>query len=123
MDNNSILNSIKKLLGLTEDYTHFDTDIVIHINSIFATLNQLGVGPENGFVIRGVEDKWTDFLSDERTLESVKSYIYLRVRQMFDPPTVSAVLESMKEMASEYEYRLMVAADFIKSKKESEGDG
>ena len=121
--NESILNSIKKLIGLPEDYDHFDTDIMIHINSVFATLNQLGVGPEGGFFITGPEETWQEYLDDAIILDSVKSYIYLKVRLMFDPPAASAVIESFKEMIAEYEWRLMVAVEFEKNKEESEGVG
>lgn len=121
--NESILNSIKKLIGLPEDYDHFDVDIMIHINSVLATLNQLGVGPEGGFSITGASETWADFLQDEKVLDSVKSYVYLKVRLTFDPPFSPAVIESFKEMTAEYEWRLMVAVEFEKSKEESEGDG
>ena len=94
----SILTSIKKLLGITEEYTHFDTDLIIHINSVFATLTQLGVGPSDGFVIVDKDDVWDQFTNDNILIESVKSYIYLKVRLLFDPPTSSAVIESYKQM-------------------------
>jgi hypothetical protein len=115
----SILNSIKKLLGPTEDYTHFDPDIVLHINSAFANLHQLGVGPEEGFTITDSEAKWSDYLEDKKTLEFVKAYIYLKVRLVFDPPTIGSVMESVKEAIKEYEWRITVAVDELK-KKESE---
>lgn len=107
----SILISIKKLLGITEEYEHFDADIIMHINSAFATLNQLGVGPEEGFVIMDQDAVWGDFIQDKKTIESVKSYIYLKVKLLFDPPLTSAVMESMNRMISEYEWRLNVAVD------------
>ena len=109
--NDSILTSIKKLLGITEEYEHFDQDIIIHINSVFMILNQLGVGPSNGFSITDKTAVWSDFLSDETGIESVKSYIYLKVRLLFDPPTTSAVMESMNRMISELEFRLNVSAE------------
>ena len=109
--NDSILTSIKKLLGITEEYEHFDQDIIIHINSVFMILNQLGVGPSNGFSITDKTAVWSDFISEGANLESVKSYIYLKVRLLFDPPTTSAVMESMNRMISELEFRLNVSAE------------
>ena len=109
--NDSILTSIKKLLGITEEYEHFDQDIIIHINSVFMILNQLGVGPSNGFSITDKTAVWSDFISEGVNLESVKSYIYLKVRLLFDPPTTSAVMESMNRMISELEFRLNVSAE------------
>ena len=109
--NDSILTSIKKLLGITEEYEHFDQDIIIHINSVFMILNQLGVGPSNGFSIIDKTAVWSDFISEGTNLESVKSYTYLKVRLLFDPPTTSAVMESMNRMISELEFRLNVSAE------------
>ena len=109
--NDSILTSIKKLLGITEAYEHFDQDIIIHINSVFMILNQLGVGPSNGFSITDKTAVWSDFISEGANLESVKSYIYLKVRLLFDPPTTSAVMESMNRMISELEFRLNISAE------------
>ena len=107
----SILTSIKKLLGITEEYTHFDTDLIIHINSVFATLTQLGVGPSEGFVIVDSDDNWEQFTDDNILIESVKSYMYLKVKLLFDPPTSSAVIESTNRMINEFEWRLNVAAE------------
>lgn len=107
----SILTSIKKLLGITEEYTHFDIDLIIHINSVFATLTQLGVGPSDGFVIVDSNDNWEQFTNDNVLIESVKSYMYLKVKLLFDPPTSSAVIESYKQMINEFEWRLNVAAE------------
>lgn len=107
----SILTSIKKMLGITEDYTHFDADIIIHINSVFSILTQLGVGPEDGFVIQDDKAVWTDFIKEDFKLEAVKSYMYLKVRLLFDPPLSSAAIESINRMISEYEWRLNVAAE------------
>ena len=109
--NDSILTSIKKLLGITEEYEHFDQDIIIHINSVFMILNQLGVGPSNGFSITDKTAVWSDFISEGTNLESVKSYMYLKVRLLFDPPTTSAVMESINRMICELEFRLNVSAE------------
>lgn len=107
----SILTSIKKLLGLDENYTNFDTDIIIHINTVFMVLNQLGVGPSEGFRIKDKKAKWEDFISDEDKLEDVKTYIYLKVKIVFDPPLNSAVLEALKQSINEYEWRINVQAE------------
>jgi len=107
----SILVSIKKLLGIDSEYTHFDTDIIMHINSVLSVLTQLGVGPSEGFVIEDSNALWTDFLSSARDIEMVKSYIYLKVRLLFDPPTSSAAMESAKQLISELEWRINVAVD------------
>ena len=108
----SILTSIKKLLGITEEYKHFDDDLIMHINSVFFTLTQLGVGPEDGFRITDDSAVWSEFIGDDAKLfESVKSYIHLKVRLLFDPPTNSTVLESIERMAREYEWRLNLTAE------------
>lgn len=116
----SILNSIKKLLGIAEDYDDFDSDIIMHINSVFATLTQLGVGPEDGFSIDDESEKWEDFLPEERMLHSVKSYMFMKVKLMFDPPLSSAVIECTKEQIKELEWRLQVAVDSANTKSEEE---
>lgn len=108
---NSILTSIKKLLGIAEEYDHFDMDIIMHINSVFMILTQLGVGPSEGFVIDGADDEWNDFIDDAVKLEMVKSYVYLKVRLLFDPPDRSTVMDAMNRQISEFEWRLNVAAD------------
>ena len=89
----SILTSIKKMLGISEEYEHFDPDIIMHINSVFMILTQMGVGPSEGFTIKDKTSKWTDFVSDITKIESVKSYIYLKVKLLFDPPLSSSVTE------------------------------
>ena len=108
----SILTSIKKLLGIAEEYEHFDNDIIMHINSVFMILTQLGVGPSKGFVITDSSASWDDFLPEGgEKLQAVKTYMYMKVRLMFDPPTSSAVMESMNRMISELEWRLNAAVD------------
>lgn len=106
-----ILVSIKKLLGITEDDTSFDADILMHINSVFNTLKQLGVGPRTGFTIEDDSEAWSDFLTDQSMLSAVKSYIYLRVRLLFDPPTISSLVDAIKQQIAEYEWRLNVDAE------------
>ena len=107
----SILTSIKKLLGIPEDYEHYDADIIMHINSVFMILNQLGVGPSNGFSITDKTAVWSNFVSDNNNLEAVKSYVYMKVRLLFDPPLSSAVMECMNRMISELEWRLNSEAE------------
>ena len=107
----SILTSIKKLLGSTEAYTAFDTDIILHINSTFMILNQLGVGPPEGFIIKDAEAKWEDYLGEEKDIEATKSYMYAKVKLVFDPPTSAAHIEALKGVIAEYEWRLNVARD------------
>lgn len=111
--NDSILLSIKKMIGIAEDYTHFDADIIIHINSTFAILAQLGVGPESGFYITDQTAKWSDFLTDDshHLLDNVKTYMFMKVKTMFDPPMSSSVAEAYNRLISEMEWRLNVAAE------------
>lgn len=107
----SILESIKKMLGITSSYTVFDNDLIIHINSVFFILNQLGVGPEKPFSISGSSAVWSDFLGDSTDLEAVKTYVYLKVKLLFDPPSTSATIESINKLIAEYEWRLNVQVD------------
>lgn len=107
----SILTSIKKLLGITKEYDHFDPDIIMHINSVFMILTQMGVGPSDGFTIEDETTTWFDFTADMTKIEAVKSYIYLKVKLLFDPPTSGIVTESMNRMISELEFRLNVNAE------------
>ena len=106
--NESILTSVKKLLGLAEDYTAFDLDILTHINSVFSILNQLGVGPEDGFMIEDKIALWSDFLPDDPRLNNVKTYMFLRVRLLFDPPNTSFVGAALAEQLRELEWRINV---------------
>ena len=107
----SILTSIKKLLGVAEDYTEFDEDIMTHINSVFLNLTQLGVGPEEGFMIRDDTAVWEDFIDNSIQLQAIKTYIYLKVKLLFDPPLSSSVTESINRMIAELEWRLNAAVD------------
>jgi hypothetical protein len=108
----SILTSIKKLLGIAEEYTHFDNDIIMHINSVFMTLTQLGVGPSEGFYIEDKHDEWTDFIDEPAKLQAVKTYVYLKVKLVFDPSSVgSSTLASYERQIQELEWRLNVAAE------------
>ena len=107
----SILTSIKKLLGITEEYTHFDADLIMHINSVLMVLNQLGVGPTECFRIEDELATWEDFLGESQNYEAIKSYMHLKVKLLFDPPLSSAVIESTNRMISEFEWRLNVEAE------------
>lgn len=102
----SILKNTKKILGIGEDYTAFDVDVLTHINSAFSTLNQLGLGPVDGFSVEDETTTWDTFLADDPKLNSVKTYVYLRVRLIFDPPATSYAIDSFKEQIKELEWRL-----------------
>lgn len=104
----SILTSVKKVLGIEAGYTAFDEDILMHINSVFSTLNQLGVGPTDGFAITDMSTTWDAFLGADPRLNSVKTYVFLKVRILFDPPGTSYLIESMRKQAEELEWRLNV---------------
>lgn len=106
---NSILKSTKKILGIAADYTVFDLDVITHINTAFSTLTQLGVGPAEGFMIEDDTAVWTDFITDgDLQYNAVKSYVYLRVRQLFDPPSTSYLITAVNDQIKELEWRLNV---------------
>ena len=108
----SILTSVKKLLGIDESYEHFDADVIMCINAALTVLTQLGVGPEKGFVISSKTETWSDFLGDDDPrLESVRTYVFMKVKLMFDPPTSAAAIESMNRLINEFEWRLNVTVD------------
>lgn len=104
----SILNSIKKMLGITEDYKHFDADLILLINSEFDTLHQLGVGPETKFSIEDETSKWDEFLVNDVEVNEVREFIALRVRLMFDPPANSFVVQAMEKKIDELVWRMNV---------------
>lgn len=103
---NSILNSIKKVLNISPEHTSFDEDIIMHINSVFMILTQLGVGPSEGFSISNDEATWEQFISDVHKIQAVKSYMYLKVRMLFDPPSSSAAMAATERQINEFEWRL-----------------
>ena len=113
----SILTSIKKLLGITEEYNHFDSDIIMHINTVFLSLKQLGIGPAEGFRIEDNKAKWDEYIKvdddpEKLALQSaVKSYIHLKVKLLFDPPLSAAVQEIIKQSIKELEWRMNVEAE------------
>ncbi len=102
----SILNSTKQILGIQEDYTEFDLDVITHINAAFSSLDQLGVGPEGGFFIGSADSVWDEFVVPANQLNMVKSYVYLRVKSMFDPPATSYHTAAMQKQIEEFEWRL-----------------
>lgn len=110
---NSILKSTKKMLGIADDYTVFDHDIITHINTAFTTLTQLGVGPDEGFMIEDDRALWEDFIEDDLQYNSVKSYVFLRVRMLFDAPTTSYLISAANEQIRELEWRLNVHRENI----------
>lgn len=107
----SILNTTKKLLGIAEENTEFDLDIILHINSVFTILTQLGVGPNKGFFVTDNSATWSDFIPEGEMMEAVKSYMGCKVRMLFDPPTSSATMQALQNMCNELEWRLNVLCD------------
>ena len=107
----NILDSIKKLLGIDEADLNFDQELIMHINSVFMVLHQLGVGPVGGFKISSNEEAWADFVGTRLDLESIKSYIYLKVRLLFDPPQNSFLVGAIEKQIEENEWRLQVQVE------------
>lgn len=107
----SILTTIKKMIGIAEEYAHFDTDIIIYINNALASLRQIGVGPASGFSISSDEQTWYDFIGNSTECEAIKTYIYLKVKMVFDPPSTSFVLAAMERQVQELEWRLNVQSE------------
>lgn len=117
----SILDSIKKMIGVDKDYGAFDVDLIIAINGVFTILNQLGVGPEKEFAITGPNETWLDFFGITDAINLVKPYMYLKVKLIFDPPSTGVLHEAMERQISEFEWRLAIQADPV-SKSEDEED-
>ena len=109
----SILKTIKQLIGCPDDFEQFDMDLTIHINSAFATLTQLGVGPKEGYRITGVDNVWNEFEDDPQKLSLIKDYVYIKTRLLFDPPTSGSLMDSLKEQLKEMEWRLYMLYDPI----------
>lgn len=118
----SILLTVKKMLGLAPDYNAFDTDILVNINAAFMSLMQIGIGPKTGYTVTGDTETWDDYISSMTQpmteLGALQNYVYLKVKTVFDPPTSSFVLDSMNKLMLEYEYRLNLQVD-----KGGESDG
>ncbi len=106
MSNDSILVSIKKLLGIAEDDTSFDPDITMYINSALFSLTQIGIGPAEGFVIESALETWDDLINVKVINESVRSFVYVKVRLIFDPPASQTIIAAYNAAASEYEWRI-----------------
>ncbi len=119
----SILTSIKRLLGITDECKDFDDELVMHINSALAILSQFGVGPEKGFSITGDAETWNDFMENDARLGFVKSYIHLKVRLLFDPPASSSHVEAIHRTLGELEFRITTQVDYNKSEKEDDANG
>lgn len=109
--NESILESVKHMVGPGSLDDHFNKDLIIFINGVFSTLTQIGVGPKSGFSIAGADEVWKDFIGDDPRLEMVKTYMYTKVRLRFDPPQGSSIIQLMQQDASELEWRLNVAVE------------
>jgi hypothetical protein len=109
----SILSTVKKILGLDDANDVFDLDIVVHINSVIVDLNQLGIGPVDGFEITGPDETWDSYLGSDPNLNAVKSYMYLRVRLLFDPPGTSYLINAMTEQILKAEWRLNTAREGV----------
>lgn len=107
----SILTSIKKMLGISEEYTHFDEVLITHINSALAVLGQLGVGPSEGFSIEDDGAVWSDFVPDMAKLQFIKTYVCQKVKLLFDPPQSSAAIQALNESIKEFEWRINVQVD------------
>jgi hypothetical protein len=109
----SILDSTKKILGLDSEYTPFDHDVIIYINSTFSILDQLGIGPIDGFSIEDNTATWDDYVVPSNQLQLVKTYVYLKTRMLFDPPTTSFLIEAMNNQIKEIEWRLNSVREVI----------
>lgn len=110
MNDTKVFEDTKKTLGLDASYDVFDTEILLHINSVFSTLTQLGLGPEVGFTVEP-DTEWSEFLSEDASFNAVKTYVYLRVRLLFDPPATSFHLDAIQEQIKELEWRLNVVRE------------
>lgn len=122
MDAESILTSIKKLLGIAEDYTQFDVDLIIHINTALSILGQIGVGDEKRYSVVDKSTTWDTLICYESKLDMVKTYVYLKVKLLFDPPQSSAVMEAINRTISELEWRILVATDPTENEEENQNE-
>lgn len=113
----SILNTVKRALGIEPEYDTYDVEIITHINSVFSTLQQLGVGEDEGFEIENAQNTWDEFLEDDKRLNAVRSYVFMRVRLIFDPPANSFAVDSFQRQVDQLEWRLNV---YSEGKREDE---
>lgn len=109
--NDSILTSVKKMLGIEEDYEHFDPDIIMHINAVLMILNQIGLGPKEGLIINDKTTPWSSLIPNEQELGCVRTYVYLKVKLIFDPPLSSSGIEAINKYISELEWRINISVD------------
>ena len=109
----SILKTIKQLIGCPDDFEQFDLDLIVHINSAFATLTHLGVGPKEGYRLTGADNAWSEFEDNAQKLSLIKDYVYIKTRLLFDPPTSGSLMDSLKEQLKEMEWRLYMLYDPI----------
>lgn len=121
----SILNSIKKSLGITPEYTQFDPEIIMHINSVFMFLQQIGVGPSSTYSIESDSETWTDFFSDSnvKDINAAKSLMFLKVKMLFDPPTIGSVNESYNKLIDELTWRCMIEGDNVNDGSDNMASG
>ena len=115
MDMESILLSTKEMLGPSAEDPHFEPEIITHINTVFMDLNQMGVGPEDGFIIEDETTVWTDYIPNVKKLAAVKTYMYLRVRLLFDPPASATIVETINREIGRYEWRITHAVEFTET--------
>lgn len=113
--NESILLSIKKMLGFDENYDAFDTDILIFINAAISMLIQIGAGPDDGVTVKGKDEKWSILIDNREDLEDVKTYIYITVKIAFDPPSNSSVLKSLQDLRDECAWRILVQTEEVQN--------
>lgn len=114
----SILLSTKKFVAVSESEDHFDEDLMMLINTVFSTLHQIGIGPEEGFFIFDETKTWDDFSTNPLIIHTVKTYVHLKVKMIFDPPTTSSVAEAYKETINELEFRLKTESETVYNSKE-----
>lgn len=107
--NDSILTSVKKILGITEEYTHFDADLIMHINTVLMALTQMGIGNRQYFRIEDASSTWSDFISDKVDIDAIKTYVALRVKLIFDPPQSSTHMQAIQDTIKECEWRMYIA--------------
>lgn len=118
----SILNSTKKLLGIFSSVDAFDTELILHINSVLSALVQMGIGPSEGYAITDAENTWSQFLGNDKRLESVKTYVFMRVRLLFDPPSNSSVIQAYENQIKEFEWRNYIVKDTDRINSEKGGN-
>lgn len=118
----SILNSTKKLLGIFSSVDAFDTELILHINSVLSALVQMGIGPSEGYAITNAENTWSEFLGNDKRLESVKTYVFMRVRLLFDPPSNSSVIQAYENQIKEFEWRNYIVKDTDRINSEKGGN-